>query len=65
MIPNGTVPPLSIIQSVGGVESAPVEFNSAPLPIVAPAVALGALAFAGLGLGGTVLLRRSRRTATI
>ena len=65
MIPNGTVPPLSITQSVGGVESAPVEFNSAPLPIVAPAVALGALAFAGLGLGGTVLLRRTRRTATI
>ncbi|MGO4298899.1 Ig-like domain-containing protein [Leifsonia sp. RAF41] len=65
MIPNGTVPPLSITQSVGGVASAPVEFNSAPLPIVAPAVALGALAFAGLGLGGTALLRRTRRTATI
>ena len=27
MIPNGTVPPLSTIQSVGGVESIPVQFN--------------------------------------
>ncbi|MGO4298830.1 Ig-like domain-containing protein [Leifsonia sp. RAF41] len=27
MIPSGTVPPLSTIQSVGGVESIPVQFN--------------------------------------
>lgn len=62
-IPSGVTPPLSITQSVGGQTSAPIEFNTAPLPVMNGVVAAGAIALAGLGFGGVRLFRRSRVTA--
>lgn len=59
----GTTPPLSITQTVGTETSAPIEFNTAPLPVMNGVVAAGAIALAGLGFGGARLLRRSRVTA--
>lgn len=59
----GTTPPLSITQTVGTDVSAPIIFNTAPLPVMNGVVAAGAIALAGLGFGGARLLRRSRVTA--
>lgn len=59
----GTTPPLSITQTVGSDTSAPIIFNTAPLPVMNGVVAAGAIALAGLGFGGARLLRRSRVTA--
>lgn len=61
IIPAGVTPPLTITASLNGVTSAPVTFNEAPLPVLNPAVALGVLALAGAGIGGTVLVRRRRQ----
>lgn len=60
-IPSGVTPPLSITQSVGGQTSAPIEFNTAPLPVMNGIVAGGALAAAGLAFGGLTLVRRRSR----
>lgn len=62
-LPCSTPAPLSITQTVGGQTSAPIEFNTAPLPVMNGVVAAGAIALAGLGFGGARLLRRSRVTA--
>ncbi|GAA2049203.1 Ig-like domain-containing protein [Leifsonia soli] len=62
-IPSGVTPPLSITQKVGNDVSAPIEFNTAPLPVMNGVVAAGAIALAGLGFGGVRLFRRSRVTA--
>lgn len=62
-IPSGVTPPLSITQKVGTDVSAPIEFNTAPLPVMNGVVAAGAIALAGLGFGGVRLFRRSRVTA--
>ncbi|MDR6970937.1 hypothetical protein [Leifsonia shinshuensis] len=62
-LPTTVKPPLTITQTLDGLTSTPVTYDTEPLPIMNPAVALGVLALAGAVVGGTVLARR-RRAAT-
>jgi hypothetical protein len=62
-IPKGSKPPLSITQTVGGVESLPVTYDKAPLPVLPALAGAGALVLAGFG--GTVLRRRKRQTVRV
>jgi hypothetical protein len=62
-IPKGSKPALSITQTVGGVESLPVTYNEAPLPVLPALAGAGALVLAGFG--GTMLRRRKRQTTSI
>ncbi|MDR6972094.1 Ig-like domain-containing protein [Leifsonia shinshuensis] len=62
-LPANVKAPLTVIQTLNGIDSPPTTWATLPLPIMNPGIALGALALAGAAIGGTVLVRR-RQAAT-
>lgn len=64
-IPGGTTPPLLISQTVGDTTSAPIEYNTAPLPVLNGVLAGGLLALTALASAGVLLIRRRRAAGSV